>query len=62
VPPPFTLIATARDLAPTFEIPPRASGQTWVTALRAHQGGLSFLVEFSEVCRRDLADRATAIG
>lgn len=27
----------------------------------AHQGGLSFLEEFSEACRKDLAARATAI-
>ncbi len=27
----------------------------------AHQGGLSFLAEFSEACRKDLAARATAI-
>jgi hypothetical protein len=27
----------------------------------AHQGGLSFLVQFSEACRKDLATRATAI-
>jgi hypothetical protein len=27
----------------------------------AHQGGLSFLVEFSAACRKDLAARATAI-
>ncbi len=27
----------------------------------AHQGGLSFLTQFSEACRKDLATRATAI-
>jgi hypothetical protein len=27
----------------------------------AHQGGLNFLVEFSEACRKDLAARTTAI-
>ena len=27
----------------------------------AHQGGLNFLTEFSEACRKDLAARATAI-